>query len=120
METTRILLQVVVGLGILNVWLVRANRETSYRGGSAKNLREEFATYGLPSWVFYLVGFLKICCALALLSGIWIHALVTPGAIALAVLMAGAFSMHIKVRDPFAKAWPSLVMLVLSAAIALL
>jgi hypothetical protein len=38
----------------------------------------------------------------------------------LAVLMAGAFSMHLKVKDPFSKAIPSLVMLAMSLAIALL
>ena len=119
MDTLRIVLQVVVGLGILNVWLIRANWATGYRGGDAKTLKEEFATYGLPPWFFYLIGTLKVLCALALLAGIWFHALVTPGAIGLAVLMAGAFSMHLKVKDPFEKAWPSLVMLALSIQIAL-
>jgi len=120
MELIRIVLQVVVGLGILNVWLIRANWSTGFRGGDAKTLKEEFATYGLPLWFFYLVGVLKISCALALLAGIWFHALVIPGAFGLAVLMAGAFTMHLKVKDPFQKAWPSLVMLALSILIALL
>lgn len=120
MDTLRTILQVIVGLGILNVWLIRANLSTAYRGGDARNLKEEFSTYGLPGWFFYLVGALKITCALCLLSGIWFHSLVIPGAVGLAVLMAGAFSMHLKVKDPFRKAWPSLVMLALSVAIALL
>jgi len=54
------LLQVVVGLGLLNVWLVRARSSTAFRGGSAQSLREEFAAYGLPEWVFYAIGGLKI------------------------------------------------------------
>jgi uncharacterized membrane protein YphA (DoxX/SURF4 family) len=120
MDTLRTILQVLIGLGILNVWLIRANLSTAYRGGDAKNLREEFATYGLPGWFFYLVGGLKISCALCLLAGIWLRILVVPGAVGLAVLMAGAFTMHLKVKDPFRKAWPSLVMLALSVAIALL
>lgn len=120
MGTLRTILQLVVCLGILNVWLLRANRSTAYRGRDAKNLREEFATYGLPVWFFYLVGALKITCALCLLAGIWLHPLVLPGAAGLAVLMAGAFTMHLKVRDPFRKAWPSLAMLAMSVAIALL
>lgn len=120
MDSLRIILQVVVGLGILNVWLIRADRSTGYRGGNAANLKEEFATYGLPVWFFYLVGALKIACALSLLAGIWIHALVIPGALGLSVLMAGAFTMHLKVKDPFKKAWPSLVMLGLSLLIAAL
>jgi hypothetical protein len=120
MDYLRIVLQVVVGLGILNVWLIRANWSTGYRGGNAANLKQEFATYGLPVWFFYLVGALKIACALSLLVGIWFHALVIPGAFGLAVLMAGAFTMHLKVKDPFKKTWPSLAMLGLSLLIAAL
>lgn len=120
MDLLRIILQVVVGLGILNVWLIRANWSTGYRGGDAKTLKEEFATYGLPGWFYYLIGTLKILCALAVLAGIWFHPLATLGGAGLAVLMAGAFSMHLKVKDPFSKAIPSLVMLAMSLAIALL
>ena len=120
MDLLRIVLQVVVGLGILNVWLIRANWSTGYRGGEAKSLKDEFATYGLPVWFFYLVGILKIACALALLVGIWFPILVIPGALGLAVLMAGAFTMHLKVKDPFKKTWPSLAMLGLSLLIAAL
>ena len=120
MDLLRIILQVVVGLGILNVWLIRANWATGYRGGDAKTLKEEFATYGLPSWFYYLVGTLKIACALAVLAGIWFPLLATLGGAGLAVLMAGAFTMHLKVKDPFSKAIPSLVMLAMSLAIALL
>lgn len=120
MDLLRIILQVVVGLGILNVWLVRANWATGYRGGDAKTLKEEFATYGLPVWFYYLIGTLKILCALAILAGIWFPPLATFGGAGLAVLMAGAFSMHLKVKDPFSKAIPSLAMLAMSLAIALL
>ncbi len=42
-------LHVIVAVGLLNVWLLRYNKDTSYRGGSAKNLKDEFAAYGLPS-----------------------------------------------------------------------
>ena len=120
MDLLRIILQVVVGVGILNVWLVRASLSTGYRGGDARSLKEEFATYGLPLWFFYLVGVLKISCAVALLAGIWFHTLVIPGAAGLALLMVGAFMMHLKVKDPFKKAWPSLAMLAMSVLIAIL
>jgi uncharacterized membrane protein YphA (DoxX/SURF4 family) len=120
MDILRIVLQVVVGLGILNVWLIRANWVTGYRGGDAKTLKEEFATYGLPPWFFYLIGTLKVLCALALLAGIWFPLLATLGGAGLAVLMAGAFSMHLKVKDPFSKSIPALAMLAMSLAIALL
>jgi uncharacterized membrane protein YphA (DoxX/SURF4 family) len=117
MNLLRIALQVVVGLGILNVWLIRANWSTGYRGGDAKTLKEEFATYGLPPWFYYLVGTLKVVCALALLAGIWFPLLATLGGAGLAVLMAGAFTMHLKVKDPFEKSIPALAMFVMALAI---
>jgi len=113
-------LQVVVALGLLNVWLVRAGTSTSYRGGSAQSLREEFGAYGLPDWTFYVVGFLKITSAVLLIAGIWIPALIVPPAAIVAVLMIGALAMHAKVRDPLTKSLPAFLMLVMSAAILLL
>lgn len=112
-----IVLQVVVALGLLNVWLVRFNKSTSYRGGSAKNLKEEFAAYGLPSWFVYAIGALKIGSALALLAGLWIPQLVMPAAIVVALLMLGALSMHLKIRDPLMKSVPAGLMLIMSATI---
>ena len=120
MEILRIALLLIVGLGILNVWILRAGRKTSYRGGNATTLREEFAAYGLPAWFMYLVGAMKIGLALTLLAAIWIPGLHRTAALALGVLMLGAFAMHLKVKDPMQKAVPSLVMLALCAAIILL
>jgi hypothetical protein len=113
-------LQVVVALGLLNVWLVRAGASTAYRGGSAQSLREEFAAYGLPDWTFYVVGFLKVTSAVLLIAGIWIPALIVPPAAIVAVLMIGALAMHAKVRDPLTKSLPAFLMLVMSVAILLL
>ena len=48
MEYFRIALQLIVAVGILNVWLLRSGRATPFRGGDARSLREEFAAYGLP------------------------------------------------------------------------
>ena len=49
-QTLVSILQVVIALGLLNVWLIRANRSTGYRGGAAKNIKEEFAVYGLSEY----------------------------------------------------------------------
>lgn len=65
------LLQIIVGLGLLNVWLVRGRSSTSYRGGAAQTLQDEFAAYGLPDFAFYLVGALKIGAAVVLIAGVW-------------------------------------------------
>ena len=111
------LLQIIVGLGLLNVWLVRRRSSTSFRGGNAKTLQEEFATYGLPGFAFYLVGALKIGAALVLIAGLWMALPVQAAAGLVAVLMLGAVAMHVKVGDPLVKALPAVLMLAMSAAI---
>ncbi len=112
------LLQLIVGLGLLNVWLVRGRSATSYRGGAAQTLQEEFATYGLPGFAFHLVGALKIGAALVLIAGVWWIALPVRAAAGLvAALMVGAIAMHFKVGDPLMKSLPAALMLALSAAI---
>lgn len=110
-------LQVVMALGLLNVWLVRAGSATPYRGGNARSLKEEFAAYGLPDFFFYLVGALKIGAAVMLIAGIWIHTLIVPAAALVAVLMVGALVMHVKVKDPAIKSLPAFLMLVMSVSL---
>ena len=117
MDTIEAILQVLVGLGLLNVWLLRAGNATPYRGRDAKSLREEFAAYGLPTWVFYLVGALKIGSALALLVGLAVPALVLPAAGVVVGLMLGALAMHVKVGDPALKSLPAFLMLLMSGTI---
>lgn len=114
MNIFHIVLQLVIGLGILNVWFLRSNRSTSYRGGDATNLKEEFAAYGLPGWMFVVVGILKVGSALALLAGIFLPELVKPASIVMAVLMTGAIIMHAKVKDAPRKSLPAGILLVLS------
>ncbi len=113
-------LQLVVGFGLLNVWLVRSRSATAYRGGSATSLQDEFAVYGLPSFAFYVVGALKVASAIVLIGGVWFALPVRLAAGVIAGLMVGALLMHIKVSDPVKKAMPATVMLVLSAAIVVL
>ena len=109
--------QVIVGLGLLNVWLLRRQSATAYRGGDAKNLKEEFATYGLPAPMFYIVGGLKIACGVLLLVGLAYAPVVLPAAAVVAVLMLGAVAMHLKVGDPVSKYVPAALMLAMSVAI---
>ncbi|MBW2477475.1 MAG: DoxX family protein [Deltaproteobacteria bacterium] len=119
METLTTLFQIIIALGIFNVWIVRYGKETNWRGGEAKNMKDEFATYGLPAEVMYLVGAAKITLAICLIVGIWIPFLVKPAATAMAVLMLGAVSMHIKVKDPIQKSLPAFTMLALSLVVAI-
>jgi uncharacterized membrane protein YphA (DoxX/SURF4 family) len=114
MQAIQNIAQVIIGLGILNVWILRFNKATAYRGGQATNLREEFAAYGLPAWMLWAVGILKVAAALALLVGIFVPVLVTPAAGAMAFLMVGAIVMHLKVKDAPRKSLPAAIVLVLS------
>jgi len=118
MELFRYALQLVIALGILNVWIVRATRPSPYRGGGAENMRREFAHYGLSLPAMVLVGFLKISCALALIWGIWLQDLVEPAALLLGVLMAGAVAMHCKVRDSLKRTAPSITVFLLCQLLA--
>jgi uncharacterized membrane protein YphA (DoxX/SURF4 family) len=116
-HTIGLILQAIVGLGLLNVWLLRRESATAYRGGDAKNLKDEFATYGLPAPMFYIVGGLKIMCGVLLLVGLAYPPVVLPAAAVVAVLMMGAVAMHLKVRDPVSKYVPAALMLAMSVAI---
>ena len=113
-------LQLIIAVGLFNVWLFRASKSTPYRGGSAKSMREEFVVYGLPAIVMYVVGALKVFIALSMIAGIWLPVLVQPAAAVLTLLMLGAFTMHLKVKDPLVKSIPSLLMLGMAIAIFIL
>lgn len=119
MEYVLSIAQVAIALGILNVWLLRFKKASAYRGGTAKNMREEFAAYGLPVWFMWGVGGLKIIFALSLLVGFWRPQLIQPAAVGLAILMMGAIVMHIKVGDALNRTAPAATMLVLSLAVAI-
>lgn len=110
-------LQIVIALGLLNVWLLRSEKVTEYRGGSAQSLKDEFKAYGLPDWFFQLIRVLKIGSAVLLIIGIWVPIVVAPAAAVVLILMLGAIGMHIKVKDPVMKSLPALILLVLSAIV---
>ncbi len=114
-----IICQIVAALGLLNVWLLRTNRSTAYRGADARNMREEFAAYGLPAWMVVVVGVLKVGAALALIAGIWYRLLVVPAALLIGVLMLGALAMHFRIHDPLRKSAPAAGMLAVVVLIVL-
>lgn len=102
-----IALQVIVGLSILNVWLVQNKKATRWRGGDATTITEEFQVYGLPVWSVYVIGALKVILAILLIAGIWYPALKLPAATGLALLLAGSVSMHLIIGDPLIKSLPA-------------
>ena len=120
MEYVIIALKLLVGLSVLNVWLVRSKKSTDWRGGDANNIVEEFKNYGLPIWFMYTVGTAKVGLALLLIASIFYPQFEAFAAYGIAFLMLGAVSMHIKISDPLKKSFPALTFLVLSLTIALL
>lgn len=118
MEIVVIICQTIIALGIFNVWVVRYGKETNWRGGEAKNMKEEFAAYGLPAGFMVFIGATKIFLAICLIIGIWAPFFTKPAATAMAILMFGAVSMHVKVKDPLQKSLPALTMLILSLIVA--
>jgi len=119
MENLATICQIIIPLGIFNVWILRYGKETNWRGGEAKNMKEEFAAYGLPSGFMVLIGTAKIVLAICLIVGIWVPILVKPAATSMALLMLGAVSMHVKVKDPLQRSLPAITMFVLSLLVAI-
>ncbi len=100
--------QVGAALWIYNVWFHRFDKDTGYRGGNAKNMREEFEEYGLSEKTMYAVGAAKVSLATLMLIGLFVPKLVRPASAGLAALMLGAIGMHFKVGDPVKRAIPAL------------
>jgi hypothetical protein len=86
MTTIVLIAQLVVAFAGLNVWILRFGKATSWRGGEATNMKEEFAVYGLPDWFMLTVGFLKISLAALLVAGVWVPAFTMLGLYALIAL----------------------------------
>ena len=116
-ENLPLILQLIISVGLINVWLFRFNKATQFRGGGANNMKEEFQAYGLPIWLMYVVGFLKIAIAVMLIVSIWIKELLEYNLWLLSVLMFGAVLMHLKVKDPIKKSYPALSILFMIALI---
>ena len=118
-----IAIKIITALGIFNVWMLRYNKITEYRGGNAKSLKEEFETYGLKSWFMYIIGTIKIVVSILLIISCFsryiniLDSTVFYGAAIMSLIMIGAILMHLKVNDPFKKSIPAVTMLTLYSII---
>ena len=102
-------LQIITASSILFVWVVRY-----------ENIITEFQQYELPVWLRDLVGILKLSFAIMLLAGIYDEKFKLLGSSGLILLMLAALFTHIKVKNPFFKALPSLTLLTFSTLILLI
>lgn len=118
-----IAIKIITAIGIFNVWMLRYNKLTEYRGGNAKSLKEEFETYGLKSWFMYIIGAIKIVISILFIVSCFSKYLnmldfaVFYGAAIMSLIMIGAIFMHLKVNDPFKKSIPAVTMLALYSII---
>ena len=117
MKYLKHVLMAVVSITVLNVWLLRFNKPTIYRGGQAKTMIEEFAAYGLSETFVYVIGGLKVLAALGLIAGFFYKKLIVPSSLVIAVLMVGAIFMHFKVQDAAIKFLPATLMLLCSLGV---
>lgn len=119
-EYVKIAAQIVIAISIYNVWFFRFNKPTRYRGSDAQSMKDEFASYGLPDYFVWVIGFSKVTLATLLLIGIYFNSLVFPASVGMALLMVGAIAMHVKVKDDIIKSLPATIFLILSLSVAFL
>ena len=120
MDYLIIAVKIFIFFSIVNVWFFKFGKPTSWRGGQASSMKEEFKAYGLSETVMYLVGALKLLFAMLLVLSIQIESVAVPAASGMAILMLGAIIMHFKINDPMKKSLPAFSFLVLSAVIIVL
>lgn len=107
MNTLSVFAQVIVAISIVVVWV-----------GRFDNIVKEFKQFGYPDILRNIVGATKISLATLLVAGIWYPSLVLVPALLMASLMLCAQITHFKVKNPFVKFVPSLILLLLCLFIA--
>jgi len=99
-------LKIVATSAIFFVWFIRY-----------ENIKKEFKEYNLPSWFRDVVGILKISFC------IMIHSsdkdIVLIGSMGILVLMIGAVTTHIRMKNNFRKYIASVTMLTITSLILL-
>ena len=108
MEKLLILSQLVLGLSVAFVWIFRYD-----------NVVKEFKQFRLNDLTRNFVGAAKIGLATLIIAGIWIPSLVQIPALMMGMFMVAAQYFHFKIKNPFNKHLPSLVLLLLCVFIAL-
>ena len=113
-------LKLIVGLSILNVWLIQPNKPSKWRGGDATTITEEFSVYGLSKTFYYIVFAVKVGLAILLLVSIKYDIFSLYSSIGLAALLGGSMAMHLKVKDALFKSFPAFLFMIMNLIIAYL
>lgn len=102
------LVQVAIAASVAYVWIFRFH-----------NVIKEFKEFGLSDLTRNFVGASKIALSTLLVAGIWYPSLVFIPAVLMGLFMIGAQYFHFKVKNPFIKHLPSLILLILCVFVAL-
>ena len=108
MENLVIIAQMVLALSVAYVWIFRYD-----------NVVKEFKQFGLNDITRNFVGASKIALATLLVAGIWYPLLVQIPSVLMGLFMIAAQYFHFKIKNPFSKHLPSLILLLLCVIIAL-
>lgn len=100
--------QITLGLSVVYVWIFRYD-----------NVVKEFKQFGLSDLTRNFVGASKIALATLLIAGIWYSSLVQIPSVLMGMFMLAAQYFHFKIKNPFIKRLPSLILLMLCAFIAI-
>ena len=100
--------QLIVAVSVLYVWIFRMD-----------NIIKEFKQFGLSDLTRSFVGAIKIALSTLLIVGIWHSSLVLIPSIIMGLIMVAAQYFHFKIKNPFIKHLPSLLLLILCVFISL-
>ncbi len=103
-----IIAQIIVAASVAYVWIFRYDV-----------IIKEFKQFGLSDLTRTFIGAYKVSLATLLFTGIWFPQLITIPAILMALCMLAAQYFHFKIKNPFIKHLPSLILLILCAFITL-
>lgn len=108
MENLVLLSQIIVAASVYYVWIFRYF-----------NVVKEFKEFGLSDVTRNFVGASKTSLAALLIAGIWYPKLILIASIIMGLFMISAQFFHFKVKNPFIKHLPSLLLLILCVFLAM-
>lgn len=103
MEYLTIIVQLALSISVAFVWTFRHH-----------NVVTEFKQFGLSDLTRDLVGVAKVSIATLIVVGIWHSSLILVPSILMGLFMIAAQYFHFKIKNPFIKHLPSLILLSLS------
>jgi hypothetical protein len=102
MEELVTIAQLIIAISVYYVWIFRFH-----------NVIKEFEAFGLSDLIRNIVGASKISIATLLIVGIWHSSFILISSVLMGLFMIGAQYFHFKVKNPFIKHLPSLILLIL-------